>query len=65
MTPRRRSRSESMIKLEQQKKEAKVWFEEANVHVKLGNLLKAQHCYQKVSKCFFFAFFFRCIFYIF
>lgn len=49
MTPRRRSRSESMIKLEQQKKEAKIWYEEANTHVKSGNLLKAQLCYDKVS----------------
>lgn len=38
-----------MIKLEQQKKEAKVWYEEANTHVKSGNLLKAQSCYDKVG----------------
>ncbi|KAK9737239.1 hypothetical protein QE152_g10912 [Popillia japonica] len=49
MGGRRRSRSESMIKIEQQKKQSKLWFEEANNQVKSDNLEKALTSYSKVS----------------
>lgn len=53
---RRRSRSESMIKLEQQKKQSKLWFEEANNQVKADNLEKAVISYSKVSNRVLFSF---------
>ncbi|GJQ83529.1 hypothetical protein Trydic_g10881 [Trypoxylus dichotomus] len=49
---RRRSRSESMIKLEQQKKQSKVWFEEANNQVKADNLERAVISYTKIEPSF-------------
>lgn len=47
--PKRRGRSESMIKLANQQKESKLWHEEANSQVKAGNLIKALYSYNKVS----------------
>ncbi|RZC35819.1 hypothetical protein BDFB_008787 [Asbolus verrucosus] len=46
---RKRQRTESMIKLANQKKESKLWYEEANSHIKVGNLSKAIFSYNKVS----------------
>ncbi|XP_044267653.1 outer dynein arm-docking complex subunit 4 isoform X2 [Tribolium madens] len=44
---RKRQRTESMIKLANQKKESKLWYEEANSHIKVGNLAKAIYSYNK------------------
>lgn len=45
---RKRQRTESMSKAINQKKESKLWYEEANSHVKAGNLEKAVTAYNKV-----------------
>lgn len=50
MGPKKRGRSESMIKLANQQKEAKLWYEEANSQVKAENYLRALSSYNKVSK---------------
>lgn len=47
--PKRRGRSESMIKLANQMKESKVWYEEANSQMKTENLPIALSSYNKVS----------------
>lgn len=44
----RKQRSPSMILIENQKKEAQLWFEEANCHFKAGNPQKALAAYNKV-----------------
>ncbi|KAB0791815.1 hypothetical protein PPYR_03615 [Photinus pyralis] len=44
---KQRGRSESIVKLIYQQKEAKLWYEEANSHVKAENLLKALQAYNK------------------
>ncbi|KAK9888480.1 hypothetical protein WA026_000731 [Henosepilachna vigintioctopunctata] len=44
---RKRQRTESMAKAISQKKESKLWYEEANSHVKVGNLEKAVSSYNK------------------
>lgn len=48
MAQRKRQRTESMIKLLNQRREARLWYEEANSHTKAGNLEKAIESYKKV-----------------
>nr|CAI5855385.1 unnamed protein product [Callosobruchus analis] len=47
MGEQKRQRSESVIKLLNQRKESKLWYEEANSHIKSGNWEKALHSYNK------------------
>lgn len=47
---RKRQRTESLIKLLNQQKESKLRYEEANSHIKNGNLEKAIFSYNKVIK---------------
>lgn len=47
---RKRQRTESLIKISTQKKESKLRYEEANSHIKSGNLEKAIFSYNKVIK---------------
>lgn len=49
---KRLGRSESLLKLAIQQKEAKLWYEEANCHVKGENLFKALQAYNKVNSLF-------------
>ncbi|CAH1992120.1 unnamed protein product [Acanthoscelides obtectus] len=47
MGDQKRQRSESVIKLLNQRKESKLWYEEANSHIKSGNWEKALHSYNR------------------
>ncbi|CAG9823647.1 unnamed protein product [Phaedon cochleariae] len=46
---KKRQRTPSMVKLSNQMKESKLWYEEANSHVKTGNLDTAITAYNKVD----------------